>query len=35
VILHSIIAFAYNAVIIGIMINIFAGILSTGPSGGK
>lgn len=35
VILHSIIAFAYNAVIIGIMINIFAGILATGPSGGK
>ena len=36
VIVHSIISFAYNSVIIGMVINIFAGIFSTGaPSGGK
>ena len=34
VIVHSIIAFAYNSVIIGMVINIFAGIFSSG-SGGK
>ena len=37
VIMHSIISFAYNSVIIGMVINIFAGIFAAGPpsSGGK
>jgi len=34
VMLHSIISFAYNSVIVGMVINVLAGILSTG-SGGK
>ena len=34
VIVHSIIAFAYNSVIIGMVINIFAGIFSSGSGGG-
>jgi uncharacterized membrane protein len=34
VILHSIISFAYNSVIIGMLINLFAGIFSAGGSGG-
>jgi len=32
VIVHSIIAFWYNAIIIGMVINIFAGIFAAGPS---
>ena len=37
VIVHSIISFAYNSVIIGMVINIFAGIFASGApsSGGK
>ena len=36
VIAHSIISFAYNSVIVGMVINLFAGIFSAGdPSGGK
>jgi uncharacterized membrane protein len=33
VIVHSIISFAYNSVIIGMVINLFAGIFSGGDSG--
>ena len=35
VIAHSIISFAYNSVIVGMVINLFAGIFSGGGSGGK
>jgi uncharacterized membrane protein len=35
VIVHAIISFAYNSVIIGMVINLFAGIFSSSPSGGK
>ena len=34
VMVHSIISFAYNSVIVGMVINLFAGIFAT-PSGGK
>ncbi len=33
VIMHSIISFAYNSVIIGMVINLFAGIFATGDAG--
>ncbi|HZX67791.1 MAG TPA: DUF1345 domain-containing protein, partial [Candidatus Elarobacter sp.] len=35
VIAHSIISFAYNSVIVGVVINLFAGIFSAGAGGGK
>lgn len=35
VLMHSIIAFAYNSVIVGMVINVLAGILSGGSGGGK
>jgi uncharacterized membrane protein len=35
VIAHSIISFAYNSVIVGMVINLFAGIFSASSSGGK
>ena len=35
VIAHSIISFAYNSVIVGVVINLFAGIFSAGDGGGK
>jgi uncharacterized membrane protein len=31
--MHSIISFAYNSVIIGMVINLFAGIFAGGDSG--
>lgn len=35
VMVHSIISFAYNSVIVGMVINLFAGIFSTPSGGGK
>jgi uncharacterized membrane protein len=35
VMVHSIISFAYNSVIVGMVINLFAGIFATGSGGGK
>ncbi|HEX3462819.1 MAG TPA: DUF1345 domain-containing protein [Candidatus Elarobacter sp.] len=35
VIAHSIISFAYNSVIVGMVINLFAGIFAAGSTGGK
>ncbi|HWT06163.1 MAG TPA: DUF1345 domain-containing protein [Xanthomonadales bacterium] len=35
VMVHSIISFAYNSVIVGMVINLFAGIFSTSSGGGK
>ena len=35
VMVHSIISFAYNSVIVGMVINLFAGIFSTSGGGGK
>jgi uncharacterized membrane protein len=35
VISHSVISFAYNSVIVGMVINLFAGIFAAGSSGGK
>jgi uncharacterized membrane protein len=35
VIAHSVISFAYNSVIVGMVINLFAGIFAAGSGGGK